>query len=221
MKLHPLAKRRLIDFANSVEIEMKSGGNYSSIKGLAAKITEHATRIAAILFAVDNGRNISLVTDSAEIDEATAERAITLARWYLHEWLRLKGIYTIPETLRLAKLLQDWALSDSNPHAPLFYSTQAQQFAPNKLRTKTALDVAINVLAEHGLIRLVEPTKLDNATRKNVYQVRQATDTTLTNSKNSKNSSPSHSEKQHNDNPNGGDYVAQATGLAPAMEEAF
>jgi hypothetical protein len=70
--------------------------------------------------------------------------AITLARWYLDEWLRIYSLAAIPETIQLAELLQQWVLCDRNPHAPYFYGRHVLRLGHNRLRTKASLLMTVS-----------------------------------------------------------------------------
>jgi hypothetical protein len=162
----------LIAFHDEIERQLKGDGKYFVIKGTANKIVEHATRIAGVITVIQHGATIG--NDGVMIDETIMGNAIILARWYLDEWRRIFTHSSVPTNIQLAQLLLHWALSDSNPHRPYFYSRQVAQYGHNRLRLKTQLDAAIATLAEHGLCRLIEPMTFDGAKRQLVYEVRES-----------------------------------------------
>jgi hypothetical protein len=170
LELNHHARAMLIDFHDEIERQLKSDGDYFVIKGTANKIVEHAARIAGVITIIEHGATAAI--DGVMIDETIMTNAITLARWYLDEWKRIFTSASVPETIQLAQLLQQWVLSERNPHKPYFYGRHVLRLGHNRLRTKTALEAATLTLEEHGLCRKIDPIMLDGAIRQNVYEVR-------------------------------------------------
>ncbi len=170
LELNHHARAMLIQFHDDIERQLKSDGDYFAIKGTANKIVEHTARIAGVITVVQHGANAG--NDGVMIDETIMTNAITLASWYLDEWLRIYSVAAIPETIQLAELLQQWVLSDRNPHAPYFYGRHVLRLGHNRLRTKTSLEAATLTLEEHGLCRKIGVMMLDGVIRQNVYEVR-------------------------------------------------
>jgi hypothetical protein len=129
-------------FFDEVEVELKADGNLHGIKDAAAKSAEQAGRLAGVL---------AIVGDPAVavIDDVTMTDAVELARWYLHEALRLhQAARTNPALLRAQRLL-DWLVLRGEPEIAF---RDIVQFGPNDLRQKAAADDAVAVLASHGWI---------------------------------------------------------------------
>jgi hypothetical protein len=100
-----------------------------------------------------------------------------LTQWYLDEWLSIQSSYKIPEANRLALMLQNWALSDKNPHrtatgTALVYRSQLGKKAPNSIRKKQVYENALGTLIDHGLCRQVDPMLLDGTLREEVFEIK-------------------------------------------------
>jgi hypothetical protein len=167
------ARQLLIQFHNLIERELASDGKYATVRAFANKSTEHASRIAAVLSIVD----ATIPLDQVVIEDEMIARAILLTKWYLDEWLSIQSSYKIPEANRLALMLQNWALSDKNPHRTatgtvLVYRSQLGKKAPNSIRKKQVYENALGTLIDHGLCRQVDPMLLDGTLREEVFEIK-------------------------------------------------
>jgi hypothetical protein len=91
------------EFVDAVEKEMAAGGEYESIRPFAAKLPEHAARLAT---AVAGYRDFNLI----ELGPEDFFCGIRIATYYATEAKRISGSgWTDPELL-LAKKLLDWLL---------------------------------------------------------------------------------------------------------------
>jgi len=134
------ARSALIEFADYCEALLAPGKAFSdpAMSGFGNKLCEHATRLAGVFTFAENA-------EASEVAEATAEAAITTARWYADERLRIiEAGATDPKT-QAAETLRAWLLADwdeSNISA-----TDAAQFGPNSIRDAGRAAAALELLA--------------------------------------------------------------------------
>jgi hypothetical protein len=89
-----------LDFADSVEREIKPDRDFAQVSDFASKAAEHAARIAGVL-------TIAESPGASEISGATLDRAIAIVEWYLHEARRLAAsLESDGRLVRADKLLQ-------------------------------------------------------------------------------------------------------------------
>jgi hypothetical protein len=131
-------------FYDEVEDQCGGSGRYSNVRDLAAKIAEHAARIAGVLTLVDE-------MDAAEIGEEVMGNAVTLASWYLDETARLQQGCRTEIGLTRAQALLTWLLDRGGE----VRFADVLQFGPAATRTKKEADAAIEVLKAHGWVEEV------------------------------------------------------------------
>ena len=88
-------------FYNDVEAQCGPDGAYRGVRDFAAKIAEHAARIAGVLTIIDN-------LHASDIGDANMESAVILAEWYLVEAARLQQACRTDPGLLRAQALLDW-----------------------------------------------------------------------------------------------------------------
>ncbi|WP_152048271.1 YfjI family protein [Aureimonas psammosilenae] len=152
LKFSPEAEVIWKTFFDHVEGQLGKGRELAPIGDLAAKIAEHAARIAGILAIVEDVR----VT---EIGASEMENAVTLADWYLEEALRLQQAARMDPKLIKAKLLLDW-MHGTGKEIVTF--SDILRLAPNAIRLKSSADEAVATLVAHGWVEETEkrPRKL-------------------------------------------------------------
>ncbi len=162
LPLSPEAKKRWIGFVNDIEAKIKSGGELEPVRGLANKMPEHATRLAAVLNFFEN-------PSIGEIDAMSMEAGVVLAEHYLAEALRLNGMSKISQDLRLAQKLLDWLQRRT---APLVSLPDIYQRGLNAIRdSRTALKT-VTILEEHGwLVKMDGPHIVSGERRRDVWQI--------------------------------------------------
>ena len=101
IRLTPDAHNLWVKVHNEVERRLGPGGDLEPIKGFAAKLPEHATRIAGVIAKME-------YPDACEISADTLAGGITLARHYAGTASRLHGVAQINADLRDAQSLLDW-----------------------------------------------------------------------------------------------------------------
>jgi hypothetical protein len=88
-------------FADRVERELAPFGKYESIRGLANKLPEHATRIAGVMTLFENFQ-------AQYITAGTLEKAITLAEHFASESLRLFDAGLLRPEIAIAESQREW-----------------------------------------------------------------------------------------------------------------
>ena len=129
------------DFHDEIQEEVMDGGKYREVRPLAAKIHDHAARIAATLFLFEQPIDKACPALPDAFPRLTPDyirRGITIARFYLNEALRLRIDGSIPKDERLAKDLAEWCVNHAKAkgrnvlHLPEIY----QGFGSEQVRNK-------------------------------------------------------------------------------------
>lgn len=132
-------------FYDHIEGQCGPGNDLRPVQDFAAKIAEHAARIAGVLTIVDDFR-------ATEINVEAMHSALTLADWYVNEAVRLqRAARTDPRLIRAQQLL-DWMRERGED---VFSVRDIGKLAPPAFRVKAAADEALSILASHGWIEEV------------------------------------------------------------------
>ncbi len=132
-------------FYDHIEGQCGAGNGLKTVQDFAAKVAEHAARIAGVLTIVADLR-------ATEIRLPEMQSALALADWYMHEALRLqRAARTDPRLLRAQQLL-DWMRGRKEK---VFSIREIGKLGPPAFRLKAAADEALGVLASHGWIEEV------------------------------------------------------------------
>jgi hypothetical protein len=156
------AKELWIKFHDSAEISLAFSGTLAPIRAWGSKLPEHALRLAGLLAAADDFSGLAISKDHMA-------RGINLAQHYASEMLRLAGGAHVPPELRMADRLLTWwqARPDPRCHLATIYQT-----GPNSLRDAATARRIVNVLAEHGWIRPLDPgTEIDGMARREGWEL--------------------------------------------------
>lgn len=127
-------------FYDHVEKQCGPHNDLHPVQDFAAKIAEHAARIAGVLTIVDDG-------GAAEIGVDAMSSALTLADWYVNEAVRLQSAARTDPRLVRAQQLLDW-LRSRDQEAISF--REIGKLAPPPFRTKAGADEAIGILKSRG-----------------------------------------------------------------------
>lgn len=151
-----------IIFHDQCESAIRPNGELVTVKAFAAKLAEHAGRLASIL-AVYADAHVAAVPLWA------MQSGIRLAGHYAMEMLRLHGGAAVPPSLRLAqKLLEWWQARDE----PVLHLAKIYQKGPPDLRTAKAAKEAIKTLIDHGWVERLEPgIEVDGKPRRDVLRL--------------------------------------------------
>jgi hypothetical protein len=151
-----------ITFHDQCETAIRKNGELITIKPFAAKLAEHAGRLAAVIavYADPQAQHVPLWA---------MEAGIRLAGYYAMEMLRLHGGASVPVPLRHAqKLLEWWQRRDE----PILYLAKIYQYGPPDLRNGKTAKAAVRVLIEHGWVEQLEPgMEVDSKARRDVYRL--------------------------------------------------
>ena len=156
-----------IAFADEVEAKLAPGGEYQSISGFAAKLPEHAARLAATITIYEN-------PDVTEVDSDTLANGITLARHYARNRLRLHGATLANAELLEAEGLLDWLCVKWVPeHGTIISLPEIVRLGPISIRdTGTARRLTV-MLEQHGYLKkLDKPAEVMGKKRREVWQIK-------------------------------------------------
>ncbi len=139
------------------------GNELEPISGFAAKLPEHAARIAGVLTIFDR-------PDATQIGAAELSNGITLSRHYAAGALRLHGASRNHVDLIEARKLLDWLRSKwDGPYVSL---PDIVQLGPNATRDTAAAKRLIAILEEHRHIeRMQGPVMVNGKARREVWRI--------------------------------------------------
>jgi hypothetical protein len=148
----PVATALYWEFCNAVEHAMAPRGEYAAIRGFAAKLPEHAARLAT---AIAGYKDLKV----AELGEDDFKGAIAIAVYYASEAKRLQGSTWANPRLVLAQMLLVW-LQDTWGK-PTVTARDIYTYGPGAIRDReTTLELA-RILVSHGWHREVKPHRCD------------------------------------------------------------
>lgn len=143
LPLSPEAKQLYIEFYNSIERERGTAGRWSPVASFAARVPEHALRIAGVLTLLDN-------INASEVTAEDMQRGITLAAWYLREGMRILEFGLDDPDLVLAERLLEWM--KSRPQSTM--TKEVYQSGPSRsLRNAQDARRVLGILERHGQIK--------------------------------------------------------------------
>jgi hypothetical protein len=162
LTLHPNARVMWIGFHDHVEAEVRTGGALAPIQGFAAKLPEHAGRLAAVLAAYGG-------PDCVEVSPEAMANGIELAQHYAGEMLRLHGAAAVASDLKLAQRLLIWLQARG---APLFHLAEVYQRGLNTLGDAATARRIVSVLEDHRWLKRLEPgTEVDGKPRREAWKL--------------------------------------------------
>jgi hypothetical protein len=127
-------------FYNHVEKQCGPRNELQAVQDFAAKIAEHAARIAGVLTIIDKH-------SATEIGVETMHSALKLADWYVNEAVRLQSAArTDPRLVRAQQLLEWLRGRDEGTISP----NEIGKLAPPPFRIKAGAEEAISILKSHG-----------------------------------------------------------------------
>ena len=143
LKLNDAAKDQWVDYYHEVEYAMKPYGNLVEIQDFASKSAENAARLAACFHVFE--RSIDDI-----IHENTMHNAITCARWFLREALRIFAQHDKPQNVSDAESLWAWCMHKDFETLTL---SIISRYGPNHLRKhRQRYKMAVNLLQENGFL---------------------------------------------------------------------
>lgn len=158
LALDPEACQLFVQWHDEVERALPT--HFNSVCGFAAKLPEHAARIAGIITAFSS-------EDATVVTGAAMASGIRLANFYAAEAIRLADHASVSEGLRDADALKTW-LKERNE--PLVHLADIYQRGPGRVRDKTTAARLMSVLEEHGYVRKIDGgAEIDGHHRRDVW----------------------------------------------------
>lgn len=131
---------------------MAPGGDYAAIQGFAAKLPEHAARLATTIAGYAN-------LTIAELGEEDFKRGIALAVFYASEAKRLQGSTWGNPALLLAQTLLEWL--QSTWAKPIVSARDIYTYGPGAIRDRETTLELTNILVAHGWLREIKTPRRD------------------------------------------------------------
>lgn len=138
-------------FHDEVEEKMGCDDEFSRIADVASKAAENAARLACCYHAFTANPEPQ-ITEEAMVD------ACAVMRWYLDEAVRFGQVADMTDEVRNAELLEGWLTQQIRRNRDLEKSgitvNTVRQYGPGPLRVRAKLDAAVELLEDHGRIRV-------------------------------------------------------------------
>jgi len=153
LSLSPQAKRAWVEYHDTIESELATGGALYDVRDAASKSADNAARLATLFQMFEHG--------GGAVSADCFVSASRIAAWHLKESRRFFGELALPAELADAVRLDRW-LADycRRERKEVINKRYLQQHGP--VRDKARLDAAISELIEHDrLISLKEGRKVD------------------------------------------------------------
>ncbi|WP_456412175.1 DUF3987 domain-containing protein [Thiolapillus sp.] len=144
-------KAAWVRFHDTIENELRSGGELYEVRDVASKTADNAARMAALFQLFEHG-------SGSAVGLTAFEGASRVAAWHLHEARRFYGELALPEKQDDAARLDSWLLDYCRKEKTNIVPRREVQrnVTPGHLRQKAALDFALDELLEAGRVQLVQ-----------------------------------------------------------------
>jgi hypothetical protein len=136
------AKSIWVRFADEVERRLGPEGELSRVRALAAKLPEHAARLAAVLAVAED-------SPLSELSGDDMARGVELVQHYAGEALRLFEAAAVDSDLVLAQKILDWLTECGRSVVTL---VDIYQRGPGAVRTARVAGRIAAILEEHGYL---------------------------------------------------------------------
>lgn len=159
VRLDPQAHDVWVRFHDEIEESLGGDREYSTIRDVASKAAENAARLACCLHVFMNYGGLM-----NDIDRNTMGDACQLMRWYLREAVRFGRAAEMTTGLRNAETLEAWLVEKHKQamrerREPAVTVNTIRRMGPGSLRgAKGAIDEALELLRDHGRVRVQKPT---------------------------------------------------------------
>jgi len=151
--LAPSAIQNNIERYNAIESQLSSDGDFAAIPDVAAKAADNVARLAAVLHVFEHGAAGAISAD-------TVHNAGEIVTWHLYSAKALLGPLSVSRDEANAATLDRWLLDRCAIEGVDGFSTRTLlQSGPNATRKREDFDRAVELLAEHGRVRLVQNDK--------------------------------------------------------------
>ena len=163
VRLTPEARATLIQFSDHCESQIAPGGKYIDIADFASKMTENATRLAAVVAYFSGGT--ALARDGLSVTAVNA--GIALVQFYASEAARLYGAAAVDDDTANAATLIEWI---RKRELTLVGAQYLNRHGPPQTRSAPVLKRAIGVLVEHShLVKIAGGAHLDLGGKSKFY----------------------------------------------------
>jgi hypothetical protein len=144
------AKALWVNSYNAIEGELSSGGNFASIKDAASKAADNIARLAAVLHVFEYGAR-------GPIEARSVEAASRIVLWHTFSARALFAPFTLSRGTANAATLDRWLIDHCTMEGTDGFAARTLANAgPNSTRKREDLDAALDVLAAHGRVRVVQ-----------------------------------------------------------------
>lgn len=143
------AKRAWITYHDTIERELKSGGELYDVRDVASKSADNAVRLAALFHIFQYGLDGAVGLEDFE-------GASRIAAWHLNESRRFFG--ELAQTAEQAEVarLDGWLIKFcAQNHTNVVPTNKVLQFGPSGLRKKSSVDAAMHKLHQLNRARWV------------------------------------------------------------------
>jgi hypothetical protein len=146
LRFDPEAKAAWLHYAAWLEQQLGASGQYARIGAFISKLPNNVARMAALMHSIES--------DDDEISLAATSAAISLGIFYTAEHMRLFGVKDAnTEAQELGFELERWLWVQYEMTGQIqFQITNLYKYAPNKLRKRAQLHLAIAELEIHKKI---------------------------------------------------------------------
>lgn len=150
LTLTPEAKAAWVEFHNTVESKLSTGGELYDVRDVASKAADNAARLATLFQMFEHG--VGAVSLEA------FESASLIVAWHLNESRRFFGELALPVEIANAVRLDTWLIEHcKRERSTLIGKNHVRRHGP--LRDKALLDAAIKELVELNRIQLSKEEK--------------------------------------------------------------
>ncbi|MEV4245248.1 YfjI family protein [Streptosporangium canum] len=150
LTMTPGALRLHTQWRGEIEPRLKRGtGDLEALREWASKLAGHTVRLAGLLHLAENPKS----GPTSSIEEATMERAIKLARYYIEHAMAAFGVMRAHPLLDDARAVLEWVKGKGH-----FTRRDAHRGLQRRFETADDLARALELLEDHGYIRQVPTT---------------------------------------------------------------
>lgn len=148
LSLTPEAKAAWVDYHDTIECELASGGELYDVRDVASKSADNAARLAALFQIFEHGPGGAIGLDCFQ-------SAGRIAAWHLNESRRFFGELVLPMEMADAARLDGWLIEHCRRGQTSFVPTrEAQRLGP--VRDKDRLATALRELAELERVQVTQ-----------------------------------------------------------------
>src|SRR5262245_10308953 len=150
LDFEPAAKACWIEWFNTIEGELTSGGDFASIRDVASKAGDNIARLATVLHLFEHG-------PVGPIGLRSVESAAELVSWNLYAAKGLFAPFTMSREAANAATLDRWLIDRAQMEGVSSFPTRTLlQSGPNVTRRRETFEEAMKILTQHGRARRVE-----------------------------------------------------------------